>query len=129
MLTTRAVAGGDQVRQELLGAVDDAVEVDADDPVEVLVGHLLEVAADRDAGVVDEHVDPPELADDVERPLRHGGPVGDVDDIAADLGTEVLDEVDRLGQSVGVPVGERQQGTAARPPAGRSRGPCRSRRR
>ena len=74
-----AVAGGDQVGEELLGAVDDAVEVDADDPVEVLVGHLLEVAGHADAGVVDEHVHAAELVGDGGGPLGDGRAVGDVD--------------------------------------------------
>ena len=56
-----AVAGLDQVGQELLGAVHDAPEVDVHDPLEVLVADLLEVAVQGDAGVVDDHVDPAEL--------------------------------------------------------------------
>ena len=109
-----AVAGGDQVRQELLGAVHDAPEVDADDPVDVVVVEVLEVAGQRDAGVVDDHVDPAELLGDGRGVRRHRGAVGDVEAVAAHLARAGgLDQVDGLGEPGLVDVGEREQRAAA----------------
>ncbi len=107
------VAGGDQVRQELLGAVHDAPEVDAHDPVHVGVLEVLEVAGQRDAGVVDDDVDPAELLDHRQCVRRERVAVGDVEVVGADLAsTRALDQRDGLGQPGVVDVGEREQRAA-----------------
>ena len=107
-----AVTGLDQVRQELLGALHDAPEVDVHDPLEVVVGHLLEVAVQRDAGVVDDHVDPAELAADRGGVLVHRLAVADVDLVRAHLplqqGGARLHLPRGLDQTDLVPVAQRQ---------------------
>ena len=55
------VAGGDQVRKERLGAVDHAPEVDVHHPFDVLELAGLDVAGERDAGVVVDLVDRAEV--------------------------------------------------------------------
>src|SRR3954452_6677712 len=47
------VTGGDQVRQELLGAVHHSPEVHSDDPVQVLVAEVCDLSGECDPGVVD----------------------------------------------------------------------------
>ena len=56
-----------------------------DDPVHVGVLEVLEVAGERDAGVVDDDVDPAELLGDRVGVRRERGAVGDVEMVAADL--------------------------------------------
>jgi hypothetical protein len=46
----------EHVVDDLLGDVEQAVEIRLDDLVPLLVGHLAEQAVARDAGVVDQHV-------------------------------------------------------------------------
>ena len=74
----RPAAAGDHVRRHGAGAEEDALEVDRDHGVEVPLAHLAglcavlpldELGVAHDAGVVDQHVDPPPALDD----LRHGG--------------------------------------------------------
>ena len=102
----------------------------ADDPVEVVVLEVLEVAGQRDAGVVDDHVDPAELLGDRRGVRRERGAVGDVEAVAAHLaGAGGLDQVDGLGEPGLVDVGEREQRAAAGEVERRARGRCRSRRR
>ena len=122
-----AVAGGDQVGQELLGAVDDAPEVDADDPVHVGVLEVLDVAGQRDAGVVDDDVDAAELLGDRVGVRRERGAVGDVEPVAAHLARAGgLDQVDGLGQPGLVDVGDRDQRAAPGDARRRARGRCRT---
>ncbi len=52
-----AFTRGLQVREERLGAVDDAPEVDVHQPLEVLVGHGLDGGRHGHAGVVEDQVD------------------------------------------------------------------------
>ena len=109
-----AVAGGDEVRQERLGAVEDPVEVDAEDPLDVGPLEVDEVAGQRDAGVVDDDVDPAELRDDGLGVGLEGRAVGDVEAVRADLpGAGTLHEVHGLGQAGLVDVGEREKGALA----------------
>ena len=61
-----------------LGAEEDRLQVHRDGEVEVLLGELVDGADQRDAGVVDQHVDRPQLALDAghhaaspPRPARH----------------------------------------------------------
>ena len=58
-----------------LGAVDLPQEVDLDDPVDLLDGHVLELGVDADRGVVDPGVDPAERLD---------SPVGQAFDVIPD---------------------------------------------
>ena len=51
------VAGGDQVRQERLGAVDHAPVVHIHHPLDVLELGDLDIAAERDSGVVIDLID------------------------------------------------------------------------
>ncbi len=68
-----------EVGEERLGAVDDAPEVDAHQPLEVLVGHGFDGGAERHAGVVDDQVDPAVIGDDLVGPGVHRWPVGHVE--------------------------------------------------
>jgi hypothetical protein len=109
-----AVAGRDQVRQELLGAVHDTPEVDADDPVHVLVVEVDDVTGERDARVVDDHVDPSELLGHRGGVRRERGPVGDVELVCAHgLGARGLGEGPGLGETGLVDVGQREVRAAA----------------
>jgi hypothetical protein len=60
-----AVVVLDHVRQRGLGHEEGAREVDREDLVPVLVVHLEHRLVDRDAGVVDEHVEPAVTVDDL----------------------------------------------------------------
>ena len=65
-----------------LGAVVDALQVDVDDPVELVLAHLLELRVFDDARVVDERIDAPPFG---HHPFDHAGDarlLGDVDDEA-----------------------------------------------
>ena len=86
-------------------------EVDPDDPVEVLVGHVLEVARDIET--------PALLTRRLTRPnwpttsIAHCAMAARSETSTTSLRTsapERLDDVDGLGEAVGVPVGEREQG-------------------
>ena len=70
----------------------------------------IEVAGQRDAGVVDDHVDPAEVLGHGGGVRRERGAVGHVEAVGADLaGAGVLDQVDGLGEPGLVDVGEREQ--------------------
>ena len=60
-------------------AVVDALEVDVDDALELLVGHLLELRVLNDAGVVHQRVDAAPLGHDTGDHPRDAFLVGDVD--------------------------------------------------
>ena len=66
------------MREERLGAVHDAPEVDANQPLEVFVANLLHGAAERDSGVVEDEVDLAMVAHDLVCPGVDGVAVGDV---------------------------------------------------
>ena len=65
-------------RHETLDAIDHAVDVDAHDPVPVLVGRLVHRAEDADAGVVADEVDFAEHAQRLVRCPVHGLAIGDI---------------------------------------------------
>jgi hypothetical protein len=74
-----ALARGLQIRQERLGPVDHAPEVDAEEPLEVLVGHGLDRRPERHAGVVEDHVDLAVVGHHLLGPALDRGAVGHVD--------------------------------------------------
>ncbi len=51
---------GDHARQEGDDAVDDPADIDAHDPVPVVIGRIFDQPPDPDAGVVDQHLHRPE---------------------------------------------------------------------
>ena len=51
-----AAAGGDEVGEERAHTVDDAPEVDAHQPVQIVVVHILDPGAQADASVVDHDI-------------------------------------------------------------------------
>jgi hypothetical protein len=63
------------VRQERFDAVDRSPQVHVDDPAPVVVAHLADRAADRDACVVEDDVDASEGSDDVIGERVHRGVV------------------------------------------------------
>src|SRR3712207_6148376 len=73
------VAGGDQVRQGRLGAVEDAEQVDRQDPVVVGPGAVEHGAAAGDPGVVVDLVDDAEVPGHRGRVRLDGRPVADVE--------------------------------------------------
>src|SRR4029079_9781651 len=96
------VAGCDQVREEGLGAVHHAPEVDVHDALDVLEGAAEHVAREGDARVVVDLVDVPELGDDRLGVGQYGGPVGHVEGIGP---VPVAHQAGGLGEAVGVDVG------------------------
>ena len=78
-----------------LGAVVDALQVDVDDAVELVLAHLLELRVLDDAGVVDQRVDAPPLGHHALDHRRDAFLVGDVDDEADGLAAALDDEIDR----------------------------------
>ncbi len=75
-----SVAGGDQVRQEGLRPVDDTVQVHPEDSLVVGPLAVEHRSAERDAGVVEDLVDLPEVGDDLGGVRLHGVAVTHVDD-------------------------------------------------
>ena len=80
----------DQLRHGGLDGVDGALDVDVEDEVNVLVGHLLDGGLRVDAGVGGEHVQPAELRDDVGDDLRARLAVADVQDVGGEPGLSGL---------------------------------------
>ena len=78
------VAGRDQVRQERLGAVDDAPEVDVHDALDVLEVIVLDVAGEGDTGVVVDLVDRAVVRRDGVGVAQHRVAVGDVEVLGTD---------------------------------------------
>ncbi len=107
------VAGLDEMRQERLGAVDDAPEVDVHDPVEVLERHLLDGAGEGDAGVVEDEIDRAEVGDDLIGVRQDQLALRDIEVIGLDLGTGLLDQRLRLGETVRVHITDREPCSAA----------------
>ena len=68
--------------------MEDATQVDVDDPVELFLGHLDEAGVLRDAGVVDQHVDAAMLFLDLGDDGVDGRAVGDIHDVAFGLCTQ-----------------------------------------
>ena len=101
------------MRQERLGAVDDAPEVDVDDALDLLEAHLLDVAGEGDAGVVEDQVDDAELGGDGVGVGEHGGAVGDVEALLVHLRAELTRAAGGLGQAGGVDVADGEPRAAA----------------
>ena len=118
-----------QERQEGARHAHDGVEVDRHQPVEVVLADLLEGAAEGDAGVVDEQVDPAVGGAHRGRQRRHRGAIGDVDACAAGANAERFRLARRRGEAGRVDVDQRQMAAAARQRERDARGRCRSPRR
>jgi hypothetical protein len=67
-----ALAGGPQVRHKGPDTVHHAPEVDAEEPLEIIVGAVFDRRAQRDAGIVEDEVDPAVLLCHPVRPTVHG---------------------------------------------------------
>ena len=105
--------------EEVLGAVDHAPEVDVHDPLEILVGEVLEVSVQCHPGVVDQGVDPAEVGHDRVGVGLPGLPVADVERVRArGQAGRLLDQQRGLLQAGGVHVGEHHR----RAPAGGEHG-------
>ena len=115
------------MRQERLRPVYDAPEVDVHHALDLLERHVLDVAAERDPGVVDHDVDDAELGRDGVGVGKHGVAVGDVeallvhggaDDARVPRGLAQADDVDvaqrELRAAAGQVVGQRPSDTRSR---------------
>lgn len=98
--------------QEVVAAVDDAVDVDADDPADVVERVVGEPADGEDAGVVDEDVAGPVVGGDLVGELGHAIGVRHVDDVGRRLGAAGLDGPTGGGEAVEVDV-DQGQGAAS----------------
>ena len=78
------VTAGLEVRQERLGAMHHAPEVDADDPFQVSVIHPFDGARQRHPGIVEHQVDLAVLGHATRRPRLHGLAVGHVQHLGGD---------------------------------------------
>ena len=106
-----ALAAGFDMRQEGLGAVDHAPEVDVHDPLVVGVVIAFHGAALGHAGIVEDRVDPAEFGYHLVCPGMYGLTVGDVDQGFADLHTELARLGSGFRQALGIHIGERQLAT------------------
>ena len=84
--------------QHRLGAQERRLEVDGDGAVEFGLGEIVEPAPQGDAGIVDQHVGPAQLARDA---LQHGRDGGAVGDIGAHGRRPPAELADRLRDGVG----------------------------
>ncbi len=107
------VAGRDQVRQERLGAVDDAPEVDVHHPLDVLELADLDVAGERDAGVVVDLVDRAEVRADRVGVDAERLTLGDVEPVGLDRRADGLQPLLGGREALGVDVADRQLGARA----------------
>ena len=103
-----AVAGGFQVRQEGLGAVHHAPEVDVHDPLVLGVVAAFDGAGVSDAGVVEDQVDLAELAYHLIGPGMHSSTVGDIDHGFQHLHTVLARGLGGFLEAGGVDVGDGQ---------------------
>ena len=92
------LAGLLQSRQECLGPVHHAPEVDVHQPFEILVGHRLDGCAERNARVVEDEVDPTVFGDDVVGPRIHRIVGCDVEVCGRDLHPEAVARRHSLGE-------------------------------
>src|SRR5699024_6501924 len=114
-----SVAGGDEVWQELLGAVHHAPVVHVHDAGDVLVPGGLDAAGEGDAGVVDDEVHHAEVLGDGGGVLGHGALFGDVQSLRVHVDRALgADEGDGVRQAVDVDVAECEPGAASGGPAG-----------
>ena len=105
-----SVAGLDEVRQERLGAVDDAPEVDVHHPFDVLELGDLDVAGERDARVVVDLVDLAEVGLDGVGVEQERFAFGDVEAVGLDRGADRLEPFFGDRQALGVDVADRDVG-------------------
>ena len=107
------VTGGNQVREELFGAGDEAPEVDAQYS---FVGRVVGVEDGgrccRDAGVVVDLVDDPVVLGDGIGELPEAVAVTDVESCGMHLRSKRFHVLDGVGQRGVVDVGDRQAGPA-----------------
>src|SRR3984885_3221699 len=96
------------MRQKGLSPVDDAPEVDVDDPLDVFELGVLDVAVVGDAGVVVDLVDFSEVGDDGLGVGHYGLSLGDIESVGLNVRAERFGLADRFGQALGVDVGERE---------------------
>ena len=108
-----SVAGSDQVRQEGLGAVDDAPVVDVHHPFHVLELADFDVAGERDARVVVDLVDLAEVLGDGVGVEQEVLPLGDVEAVGLDRGADGLEAFLGGGQAFGVDIADRHAGAGA----------------
>jgi hypothetical protein len=107
------VAGGDQVREECLGAVDDAHQVDGQDPVEDLPLGVGDGAAAGDARVVVDLVHHAEVRGHLLGVVADGLPVADVQVRGVAVGgARVLEQFRGLGEAGVVDVADGEPGAA-----------------
>lgn len=119
MLTIEPAPWANHVRQRVLAAAEDAGEIDVDEPVPLVVGHVVDRhATDGDRGVVDQDVDPPGAGDRCRDECR------DVV-VAADVAVQVARGVPGApqrgcgGLALGVvDVGQEDLGSLSRHPVG-----------
>src|SRR3712207_6001933 len=102
------VAGGDQVRQERLGAVEDAEQVDRQDPVVLRPVGVEHRTAAGDTGVVVDLVDDAEVLRHRGRVRLDGRAVADVEPGGVHLRAQRPGPVGGLAQAQLVDVGQRQ---------------------
>jgi hypothetical protein len=107
-----ALAGGYEVRQEGIGPVHHAPEVDPEEPLEVLVAPALDRRTERYAGVVEDHVHLTVLTGGAIRPAVHGIAIRHVHAVARDLYARMSRRLDRPGEALLVHVAQRQVAAA-----------------
>ena len=106
-----SVAGGDQVRQECLGAVDNAPVVDVHDSLDVLELGDLDITAERDSGVVVDLIDLAEVVLHVVGVEQEGLPLRDVETIGLDRRTDSLQAAFGYRQALGINVTDGYRGS------------------
>src|SRR5690606_20393337 len=70
----------DHAFDDLLGDIEQAVQIGIDDGAPVFAAHLAEQAVARNAGIVHQYADDAEFLPDLVKSLRRGIPVGDIPD-------------------------------------------------
>lgn len=106
-----AVAGLDQVGQEHLGSVDHTPEVDVHDSFDVFELADLDIAGERDTGVVVDLVDLAEVRLDLIGVGAERLALGDVEAIGFDVDPDGLEAFLGDGQTFGVDIADRDAGT------------------
>src|SRR5581483_5290005 len=100
--------------QDRLGAVERAVEIHLKDQVPVLLAHPQQEAVARDAGIVDEDVDPAPLLEDLVDHRLDVARVGDVHLEIERAAAELLDRGDGLFGAPGIQIGDDDVGASLR---------------
>ena len=105
------VAGGDQVRQERLGAVNHAPIVHIHHPLDVLELGDLDIAAERDSGVVVDLIDLAEVLLDVVGVEQEGLPLRHIQAIRFDRCTDGFEATLGDRQPLGVDIADGHRGS------------------